>query len=271
MKASDACEIDLESAASKAIPPEENYESRKWRLLPVPAGIKGFFKTTFRLCPILHNALFFAFFGLLQGDPADKSVCGYNLTNPLWVNVFFGMLVFSGAELSVRLPITLVNKVEPRQFSCLKNFNYAPYLQPVMKLLAACIGVSMVGFVALPRCIFNGHQVFVLLFMYGGGLLLLMICLFYPDLSKVYVVTYFGSCYVCYLWYWEGGYEFMAGEAGFIFSYVNFMTATLQPRLDRKFNPLHWLLVTLPMGYLLVYVENEVIGMCLNTHLIDMN
>ena len=33
------------------------------------------------------------------------------------------------------------------------------------------------------------------------------------------------------------------GEAGFIFSYVNFMTATLQPRLDRKFNPLHWLLV----------------------------
>lgn len=36
---------------------------------------------------------------------------------------------------------------------------------------------------------------------------------------------------------------FCAGEAAFIFSYVNFMTAALQPRIDKEFNLLHWLVV----------------------------
>jgi len=244
-------------------------DDRHRRLLPVPDGILGFFKTSTRPLPLGHFTLYVLFFLFLQGDPSDKSVCGYNMTNPLWVNWFFGCLVFSGAELSFRLPGILVDKINPRPI--VHRFVPAIIIKAVVKLLAALCGMSMIGFVALPRCLFNGHQIFVLYYMYGGAALILTLNLLYAELSKVSAVGYFLSCAVCKAYYYEGGWEFFMGEAGFIFSYTHFMTATLHPRLVSNFSFPVWAAVTIPLGYLLVWVESEVVNMCLHKQLIDMN
>ena len=159
-----------------------------------------------------HMILYFAFFTLLQGDPADKSVCGFNMTNPLWVNTFFGMLVWSGAELTARLSCSLVKKVPPASVPLLPGVNIAPLLAPMMKLLSSAIGLSMVGFVIIPRCLFDAHQIFVLGFMWGGLFLMLLVLIFYPDIEWYAVLGYVASCYVCWAYYEVGGYEFMIGN-----------------------------------------------------------
>ena len=216
--------------------------------------------------PMCHNTLFALFFLNLRGDPADKSVCGYNQTNPFWVNVFFGMLCWSGAELTFRMMWGLARRGTPRELPIFDDWDYRPYLEPFLRLLGCGVAMCLCGFVVIPRCIFEAHQTFVLFFMYGGAVIMLLVALLYPDIDRYAMVGYWTSCYVCYLYYWEGGYEFFYGEAGFIFFYTQFMTVALQVRLDRSFKVLQWLMVTAPMGWFMIVVQREVLIICKNPH-----
>jgi len=213
-----------------------------------------------------HNILFACFFLNLTGQPADKSVCGYNQTNPFWVNVFFGMLCWSGAELTYRMMVGLAIKGTPRELSYLEGWDYKPYLEPVMRALGCGCAMSLVGFVVIPRCIFEAHQTFVLFFMYGGAGMMLLVALIYPDIDRYAMLGYWASCGVCYAYYWEGGWEFFMGEAGFIFFYTQFMTVALQVRIDRSFKTPQWLCVTAFMGYFMIVVQKEVLIICKNPH-----
>jgi len=266
---------------------DQSLESEDAKLKYALLHVGNPFREFFRYSPLCHLGLWAVFAGYAlffqKGQLEDLSVCGHFMVNPQRINFIFAWLCFSGGELSVRMIWLLteasISPTTPLRLLLAAISRLLPatrvlasplrrLVQTSMRALSIVVGLSMIGFVVLPRCLFPPHQHMVEAFMLGGCLLMTAVSVLYSEITRIMLPFFVFFCSVCVYHYHVGGAGFFYGELGFITTYVSFCTVALHPRLvsPDEFSPIWWALACAAPAWLLTTVGHLSIRLCHNPH-----
>ena len=153
----------------------------------------------------------------------DVSICGYLEIVPSFYAFLFCIVAAAGAE-STMWNIVHVVRTEQNTF-----------IAAVQMMLGSICAIGLIGFTAVPRCMWTVHQAFVLSWAYAGTLAMLISLIRdckKPHYTAVPFAWWMIGVALCAIFYDKGGWGFYNAEGLSVLSYIAWCSS-LHRRFER--------------------------------------